>query len=338
MDPSLPCTAPLGGPNFGLPQAGALPGATRVAITGVLRRAWRVADSSHVGVISASPRPPTHWLASSGSRILVGVTGAHSAALADALTAQGARVTPVHGAWGRPLDPSHVRAAAAGRRHDALVLSAGDRSTGVRTDIRPLRAVASEYGALLAVDYSLVAGAATLDLGRDQPDLAWADPQWSLGLSATPWPVAMSERARQLLSLPTLPTDAPEALASALRAPTGERLLHARALWAGLEAAGLRLPVHAEHRLPVLTLVAAPDGLAERVRQRLSEVYRLRIAAGDAVFTERAWRIGLFSDAAQRQHVTLLLAALASTLRFVGHPVPHDPVAAADAVWDGASL
>src|SRR6185503_10330118 len=71
------------------------------------------------------------------------------------------------------------------------------------------------------------------------------------------------------------------------------RRMHA-ALAAGLEAAGLRFLVAAEHRLPQLNAVLAPDGIDEAaVRARVLQRFNLEIGAGLGPLKGRIWRIGL---------------------------------------------
>jgi alanine-glyoxylate transaminase / serine-glyoxylate transaminase / serine-pyruvate transaminase len=104
----------------------------------------------------------------------------------------------------------------------------------------------------------------------------------------------------------------------------------AQALWRGLEALGLTLPVPESERLPPLTLVAVPDGLDDAVMRRtLLERFGVEIGGGLGTFKGRAFRIGLMGASCTERNVLTCLSALASVLRDLGHRVPADPLVAA---------
>src|SRR4029453_17021950 len=91
--------------------------------------------------------------------------------------------------------------------------------------------------------------------------------------------------------------------------------LHARALWAGLDALGLPLLVPERERLVPLTAVRVPDGVDElRVRRHLLEHYSLEIGGGLGALKGRIWRIGLMGAGSKRANVELVLAALRAAL------------------------
>jgi alanine-glyoxylate transaminase/serine-glyoxylate transaminase/serine-pyruvate transaminase len=109
---------------------------------------------------------------------------------------------------------------------------------------------------------------------------------------------------------------------------------NALALWAGLEALGLALPVAPNERLPPLTLVSVPDGIDEaRVRKYLLDHFSLEIGGGLGKFKGNAWRIGLMGASSTRQNVYLCLAALRDALGAQGLRPDADPLAAASAVY-----
>ncbi|MHC4931967.1 MAG: pyridoxal-phosphate-dependent aminotransferase family protein [Planctomycetota bacterium] len=97
---------------------------------------------------------------------------------------------------------------------------------------------------------------------------------------------------------------------------------HHRALCAGLEAMGLRLPVEKDHRLPQLNLVSVPDGVDEaQVRKQALERYGLEIGAGLGVFAGKMWRIGLMGRSCSERNVLLCLTALEGILSDMGAPI-----------------
>lgn len=99
---------------------------------------------------------------------------------------------------------------------------------------------------------------------------------------------------------------------------------HARALWAGLEAMGLRLHVEREeHRAPPITTVCVPEGIDEaQVRNGLLERHNIEIGAGFGPLQGRVWRIGLMGYSSQPQNVLALLHGLEEELRRQGFPCP----------------
>ena len=89
----------------------------------------------------------------------------------------------------------------------------------------------------------------------------------------------------------------------------------ARALYEGLDALGLELPVDASVRLPPLTLVRIPEGVSDvQARTKLLAEYDLEIGGGLGDFKGNAWRIGLMGASATPKHVELCLTALRDVL------------------------
>src|SRR5262245_17983953 len=99
-----------------------------------------------------------------GDALLVGVAGYFGARLAEIGRRVGARVTEVRGEWGRALSPADMRRAAAGQRFKALAVVHGETSTGVVTDLVPMRALADELGALLIADCVTTLGGMPLEI------------------------------------------------------------------------------------------------------------------------------------------------------------------------------
>ncbi|MDQ2731160.1 MAG: aminotransferase class V-fold PLP-dependent enzyme, partial [Armatimonadota bacterium] len=86
-------------------------------------------------------------------------------------------------------------------------------------------------------------------------------------------------------------------------------------LWEGLEGLGLKLVVEAGCRLPSLTTVYAPEGVAEAdIRKRLLLEYGIEIGGGLGPFKGRVWRIGLMGESCTERNVLYLLSALKALL------------------------
>ena len=306
-----------------------------------------------------------------GDRALIGVNGVFGERMVEMATRAGAEVTRVDGAWGRPHDPAAFRLAAKGRRHKLVAMVHAETSTGVHNPVGPVRAIANEFGALLVADCVTSFAGMTVGFDDNGVDAAYSASQKCLSAPSGTAPIALSKRAVAAIAARktpvnswyldlgllqsywgephryhhTAPSNSYYALHEALRLVLQEGLpariarhqLHARALWAGLAAMGLTLPVRAADRLPQLTLVAIPDGVdGAAVRNTLLVEHGIEIGGGLGAFAGKAWRIGLMGDAAQRRHVTALLGALHSALRHHGHHPADHGVAAADAVYEGA--
>jgi alanine-glyoxylate transaminase/serine-glyoxylate transaminase/serine-pyruvate transaminase len=95
---------------------------------------------------------------------------------------------------------------------------------------------------------------------------------------------------------------------------------NAAALKAGLAAIGIGVLAAEGHQLPQLTCAAIPDGIDDLVvRRRLLNEWGIEVGGGLGSFKGRAWRIGLMGQGARQANVTLLLAALETCLRDLGH-------------------
>jgi alanine-glyoxylate transaminase/serine-glyoxylate transaminase/serine-pyruvate transaminase len=284
-----------------------------------------------------------------GERVLVLAHGYFGQRMAEIARRCGAEVTVVESAWGTSSDVGRARDAAAGGRFALVCAVHAETSTGVLQDLRPLRALADELGALLVVDAVTSLGCVPLEVDAWGIDAVYSCSQ--KGLSCTPGlsPVSFSPRAvarirERAATSPTFYLDAgllmdywsgPRgyhhtassnlycALHEAARLALVEGLearweRHARLgaeLAAGLAALGLELGVAAPQRLPQLTVVRIPEGVDDlAVRRALLERFGLEIGGGLGAFKGRVWRIGLMGAGASARNVALVLAALRDVL------------------------
>jgi alanine-glyoxylate transaminase / serine-glyoxylate transaminase / serine-pyruvate transaminase len=304
-----------------------------------------------------------------GSRVLVGLNGVFATRLADVARRAGAEVTTVDVEWGRAVDADVLEKAAGGKKFDVLAAIHAETSTGVLQPLPPLRALAERLGALFLVDTVTSLGGVPVNLDENGIDATYSGTQKCLSCPPGLSPVSFSERAMARLAQRktpvqswyldlsmitrywgqervyhhTAPINALYGLHEALRLVLTEGLearqarhqKHARALAAGLEALGLRLPVPSAERLPPLTLVSVPDGIDEAaVRQELLEQYSLEIGGGLGKFKGNAWRIGLMGQSSSRHNVSLCLTALGGALAARGFKARGDALAAAAASYD----
>ncbi|HVS08722.1 MAG TPA: aminotransferase class V-fold PLP-dependent enzyme [Planctomycetota bacterium] len=306
-----------------------------------------------------------------GDSILVGACGYFGARIAEIAERHGARVTLAEGEWGRALDPERVRAAAAGKRYDALALVHAETSTGILQDLAPFRELAGELGALLLVDAVTSLACVPLDCDSMGIDGLWSCTQKGLSCASGLAPLTLGERARRkvagrarrpsawYLDLEllmrywggehayhhTISSNLLYGLHEALRLVLEEGLeprfarhrRHGRALASGLEAMGLELLAPEAERMPQLAAVRVPAGLDEsRVRRRLLDEHGIEIGGGLGPLKGRLWRIGLMGAGSTPRNVLLALAALLSALAAEGFKPRGDPLEAAGAALAAA--
>lgn len=284
-----------------------------------------------------------------GDAVLVGVNGVFGGRMAEVAMRCGAEVVRVEAPWGRPIDPDDIRRAGAGRPFRLIALVHAETSTGVLQDLAPMRAIADEHDALLAIDCVTSLGGSPVELDRHGVDAAYSGTQKCLSCPPGLSPVSFSARAAERIRSRTTPVQswyldlnliarywggerayhhtAPVhmiyALHEALRLVLAEGLdaRYARHRQLGgelasrLEALGLTLPVPPESRLPQLTLARIPEGVDDlATRRALLDRFGLEIGGGLGDFAGKAWRFGLMGHACTPRNITLCTAALASLI------------------------
>ena len=329
-------------------------------------------ESEHVycmsGTGSAGMETVMVNLVEPGTRVLVGVCGVFGGRMAEVARRAGADVTEVRGEWGRALTQDAFRMAAQGRRFDLLCVVHAETSTGVLQPLEPLRELADELGALLVADAVTSLGGVPVKMDARRLDAVYSGTQKCLSCPPGLSPLALSERAAERLRHRTRPVQswyldlsliaqywgrerayhhtAPiqniYGLHEALRLILDEGLearwkrhaLHARALWAGLEALGLECLVPEAERLIPLTAVRVPSSIDDAsVRRFLLERYSLEIGGGLGTLKGRIWRIGLMGVGSKRANVELVLSALRAALAQQGWKPAGDPLPAVHAFY-----
>jgi alanine-glyoxylate transaminase/serine-glyoxylate transaminase/serine-pyruvate transaminase len=303
-----------------------------------------------------------------GDALLVAVGGYFGARLAEIGRRVGAKVTEARGEWGRALDRDALRRAAGGKHFKVLAVVHGETSTGVWTDLAPLRALADELGALFVADCVTTLGGMPVEIDAWGVDAAYSGTQKCLAAPSGLSPVTLGPRALEALGARkgpvaswyfdlslvktywsqdrayhhTAPIQNVYSLHEALRLLLDEGLearwkrhaLHARALWSGLAAMGLELLVPERERLIPLTAVRVPERIDElRVRRFLLERYSLEIGGGLGDLKGRIWRIGLMGVGSKRTNVELVLGALRAALAEQGWRARDDPLPAVHAAY-----
>jgi alanine-glyoxylate transaminase / serine-glyoxylate transaminase / serine-pyruvate transaminase len=286
-----------------------------------------------------------------GDRVLVGVNGVFGERMCDVARRCGAEVTRVEAEWGRALDGEAVRRAAREVRPKLLAFVHAETSTGVLQPVAEIAAAAREAEALLLMDcVTSLGGGADVRIDDWGVDLAYSGTQKCLSCPPGLAPVTFGERALAALDGRTAPVQSWYLDVSMIRRYwTGERLYHhtaptnmlvglrealrlideegleariarhrrhAEALWAGLEAMGLRLFVPLAERLPPLTTVWIPEGAEDTtIRTALLKEANLEIGGGLGAVKGKVWRIGLMGETSTPANVLNLLSWLELLLR-----------------------
>lgn len=288
-----------------------------------------------------------------GEAAVIAVNGVFGERMAQMAERAGAEVVRVPHAWGEAVDPARCEAALWARGAKVFGFVHAETSAGVLSDAAALCALAREHGALSVVDcVTSLAGVPVL-AAEWGADVLYSGTQKCLSAPPGLAPFALGPRARTavearrtpprtwlydlglLLSYwggeagsarayhHTAPVNAVYGLHEALVALFEEGLeagwrRHARvhaAFAAGVEALGLQTPVARERRLPMLNVVAAPEGVDEaEVRSRMLARFGVEIGGGLGPWKGKVWRVGLMGASATPRHVLAGLAALGDAL------------------------
>jgi alanine-glyoxylate transaminase / serine-glyoxylate transaminase / serine-pyruvate transaminase len=257
--------------------------------------------------------------------------------------------------YGMPIDPEAVRKVAKGRVIKMIGFAHGETSSGVITQIDPMRQVADECGALLVVDAVATLAGVPLHVDRQKIDICFSGSQKALSAPPGMSPITVSPRAEEVfrtrktkvqswyfdlstamnywgkdrLYHHTPPISLIYALREAMRIVLEEGLevrwerhrQNQLALIAGVEAMGMKLLVEKpEDRLPTVTAVMIPNGLDDgKVRNQLLDEFNIEIAGGIGALKGRIWRLGLMGYCSQKVFVLQLLATMEKVLTDQGY-------------------
>jgi alanine-glyoxylate transaminase / serine-glyoxylate transaminase / serine-pyruvate transaminase len=266
-----------------------------------------------------------------------------------------AKLHLVEAPYGLPIDAEAVRKVAKGRKIKMIGFAHGETSSGVLTQIDPMRQVANECGALLVVDAVATLAGVPLHVDRQKIDICFSGSQKALSAPPGMSPITVSPRAEEVfrtrktkvqswyfdlstamnywgkdrLYHHTPPISLIYALREAMRIVLEEGLevrwerhrQNQLALIAGVEAMGMKLLVEKlEDRLPTVTAVMIPNGLDDaKVRNQLLDEFNIEIAGGIGALKGKIWRLGLMGYCSQKVFVLQLLAAMEKVLTDQGY-------------------
>jgi alanine-glyoxylate transaminase / serine-glyoxylate transaminase / serine-pyruvate transaminase len=289
-----------------------------------------------------------------GDKMLVCINGVFGARMKDIAERAGAAVTSIERPYGQVFDPEEVKTAIDRVRPKVVGIVHAETSTGAWQPVEEIAKIAHDAGALLALDCVTSLGGVPVETDGWEIDAIYSGSQKCLGAPPGLAPVTFGPRAIEALNKRktkvqswyldltliqhywgsdrayhhTAPISMNFALREALALVAAEGLenriaRHAqngRALQAGVDALGLKLATAEGHRLPQLTCILIPDGIDDMtVRKRLLNEWGIEIGGGLGPFKGKAWRIGLMGHSSRRENVTLVLSALETCLRDLGH-------------------
>ncbi len=292
-----------------------------------------------------------------GDEAVVGVIGYFGQRLQEMAIRAGARVRVLEAPFGHVLPPERFEKELGKKPAKLVALVHAETSTGAAQDVADIAGIARRHGALVAIDcVTSLAGTPVL-VDEWGIDAAGSCSQKCIGAPPGLGPVTFGPRAMEAVaartSLPstwyldlrllfqywgesggtqqrafhhTAPVSSIYALHEALRLILEEGL---EARWerhrnahqhfaTGLERLGLTLFTPKAHRLPMLNVVAIPDGLDDAAVRRGLLDRGIEVAGGFGPLKGKTWRVGLMGVNADTARIDLLLGALEEVLREQG--------------------
>lgn len=291
-----------------------------------------------------------------GDECVVGIIGYFGERLADMAARTGANVRTIEAPLGDVLRPEQLEEELRRKPAQVVAVVHAETSTGAEQPLKEMAEVAHRHGALLVADCVTSLGGMPVNVDDTGVDAAGSCTQKCIGAPPGLGPITVSRRGwekiksrthpvrswylnlsellqyweegrRQRVFHHTAPVLSVYALHEALRICLEEGLearyaRHRRAydaLVAGLEAMGLTMLTPAALRVPMVTVVNVPEGLAEaKVRGRLLE-QGVEIAGGLGRLQGQVWRIGLMGYNADGSRVLTLLQGLEHALAAEGY-------------------
>ena len=291
-----------------------------------------------------------------GDKAIVCQNGVFGGRMKEVVERCGATAIMVEDDWGKPVDLQKVEDALKANPDAKLVAVVhAETSTGARSDVQAIGALAHAHDALLLVDAVTSLGGSELRVDEWGIDAIYSGTQKCLSCTPGISPVSFSERAVAVITSRnsrvqswfldtnlvmgywgpnakrayhhTAPVNALYALHESLVMLQEEGLENAwdrhyrnhLALRAGLEAMGLSFVVDEAYRLPQLNAVTIPEGIDEAaVRARLLNEFNLEIGAGLGALAGKVWRIGLMGHSSRAENIFLCLSSLEAVMKEMG--------------------
>jgi alanine-glyoxylate transaminase/serine-glyoxylate transaminase/serine-pyruvate transaminase len=300
-----------------------------------------------------------------GDRVLVCVNGFFGDRIRQMAQRQGAEITVIEEAWGKPIDPQRVEAELKQKSYKLMAMVHAETSTGVLQPVEDIARLAKEYDAMMMLDTVSSLGGIEIKVDEWGIDACFSCSQKCIGCAAGLSPITFSDRAVEAVkkrknlvnswyldisliekywgtervyhhtSSSTLNYGLLEALLliheEGLEKRFARHLKNHKALVAGVEALGLKMLVSPEHRLPTLNTVLIPEGVDDvKLRRYLLEKFKLDIGGGFGLLKGKVWRVGLMGYSSSADNVLFFIPAISRALALQGYKT--DLAAGLDAV------
>lgn len=307
-----------------------------------------------------------------GTKVAVFNNGYFSDRLIDMCERQGAEIAKSVKPWGEVYGDEEATDFIEREKPEIVAFVHAETSTGALQAPRAICAAAHKAGALVIADCVTSLGGMPIEIDRHGIDIAYSGTQKCLSAPPGLAPITLSPRAldqlrsRKTRSVSwyldlklideywgashryhhTTPINMFYALREALRLIDEEGLqprfdrhrLNHRAFVAGCEALGMQMHVAPDHRLWTLNTPVLPEGVDDgELRKRLLHNYGIEVLGGFGPLAGKILRVGLMGASSTRNNVILLLEALESSLRAVGHRGERGAAEAADRIYSEAS-
>ncbi len=304
------------------------------------------------GTGSAGMEAAIYNVVEPGDTVIVCVNGFFGTRMVEMARRCGAEVAAVEAEWGRIMEPEQVEAALRANPGTKVVtIVHGETSTGILQPLEEISRIVHQGGAMLVLDAVTSLAGCELRIDEWGIDVCYSGTQKCLSAPPGLSPVTFSPQAMDVVAARqepvrswyvdmsllrnywgggqarvyhhTPPMTMLYALREALRIALEEGLearivrhrRNAEALWAGVEAMGLKLHAQEGHRLPSLTTVRVPDGVDDMaVRRGLLQEHNIEVGGGIGVLQGQVWRVGLMGFGSSEQNVLAFLYALETQL------------------------
>jgi len=300
-----------------------------------------------------------------GDRVLVCVNGFFGDRIREMAQRQGAEITVIEEAWGKPIDPHRVEAELKQRSYKLMAMVHAETSTGVLQPVEEIARLAQKYDTLMMLDTVSSLGGIEIKVDEWGIDACFSCSQKCIGCAAGLSPITFRDRAVETVkkrkssvnswyldisliekywgaervyhhtSSSTLNYGLLEALLliheEGLQKRFARHLKNHKALVAGVEALGLKMLVSPQYRLPTLNTVLIPEGVDDvKLRRYLLEKFKLDIGGGFGRLKGKVWRVGLMGYSSSADNVLFFIPAISRALALQGFKT--DLAAGLDAV------
>ncbi len=292
-----------------------------------------------------------------GDEAIVGVIGYFGQRLHEMAQRAGAVVRTIEAPYGEVIPPERFEQELERRPAKLVALVHAETSTGAVQPVAPVAEIARRHGALIAIDCVTSLGGVPVDIDAWGIDAAGSCSQKCIGAPPGLGPVTFGPRAmeavrgrkkppptwyldlnllfrywgeegtaKQRAFHHTAPVSSIYAFREALRLIMEEGLearwaRHAAAherFAAGVTRMGLSFFTPAAHRLPMLNVIAIPDGVDDaRVRRAMLD-RGIEMAGGFGPLQGKTWRVGLMGTNADPERIDRFLETLDEVLRGEG--------------------